>query len=59
MSYRVLALSSVVVVTAFEVSAGVIAAAPLPIAGAAGPVGLAVAILGYGAYRFYSRRQDK
>ena len=32
---------------------------PLPIAGAGGPIGLGVAIIGYGAYRFYKTRQDK
>ncbi len=34
--------------------------APLPIAGAVGgPVGLGVAIIGYGAYRYYKKQQDK
>jgi len=58
MLFRVLPWSVVGLMAAVEASAGVVAA-PLPIAGAAGPLGLAVAVVGYGAYRVFAKRRDK
>jgi len=58
MLFRVLPWSVVGLMAAVEASAGALPA-PLPIAGAAGPLGLAVAVVGYGAYRIFAKRQDK
>lgn len=58
MLFRVLSWGVVGLMTAVQASAGVVSA-PLPIAGAAGPLGLAVAVVGYGAYRIFAKRQGK
>ncbi len=59
MKYRILTTLALTVVSASQALAGGALLVPLPIAGAAGPVGLGVAIIGYGAYRYYKSRQEK